>query len=76
VINLGQRFGAVVVETVDDKVILKGEVCSYYLKQLAQEIVKRHCGGVRIENNLRVSDEQTRISKYNGPSDPLTFQTE
>lgn len=41
-------------ETYDDTVVLKGQVSSFYLKQLAQSLVARVAPNLRIRNYLQV----------------------
>jgi osmotically-inducible protein OsmY len=41
-------------ETQEGDVVLRGRVCSYYHKQMAQEILRRVDGVRRIENQLEV----------------------
>ena len=42
------------------QVVLKGNVRSYYQKQMAQEAIKRIDGVVRIDNQLNVTWERPR----------------
>lgn len=43
-------------ETSEGHVVLRGEVCSYFQKQMAQESVKKIDGIVSIDNCLEVID--------------------
>lgn len=43
------------VEGGDGALILSGTVSSYYLKQLAQELLMRHRGELRLDNRICVS---------------------
>lgn len=42
-------------ETAEGRVVLRGEVQSYYQKQMAQEAVRRVDGVERIDNHLTVN---------------------
>lgn len=44
------------VEGGDGALILSGTVSSYYLKQLAQEVLMRHRGELRLDNRVCVID--------------------
>ncbi|MEO8269805.1 MAG: BON domain-containing protein [Aureliella sp.] len=41
-------------ETHDDTIVLRGQVSSYYLKQMAQSLVARVAPAARIRNQLQV----------------------
>lgn len=45
------------VEPHDNGLVISGAVPSYYLKQLAQEVVLGVAGGVELVNSVHVSDE-------------------
>ena len=47
----------VVIEQIDDKIILRGSVTSYYLKQLAQETVMAAYPGQELVNEVSVGHE-------------------
>jgi osmotically-inducible protein OsmY len=42
-------------EAHEGRVVLRGEVASYYQKQIAQEAVRRLCGVAAIDNQLQVN---------------------
>lgn len=42
------------VEETDDAVVLRGQVTSYYVKQLAQEAVRSHLDGRALHNRIIV----------------------
>ncbi len=44
----------ILVERDGDTLILIGEVCSFYHKQMAQEIVRQHGEGVEVVNTIHV----------------------
>ena len=44
------------VEETDSAVVITGSVSSYYLKQLAQEVVLAAAGAVDLVNSVRVTD--------------------
>jgi osmotically-inducible protein OsmY len=48
-------LGLVEYEIEGDHVVLRGEVPSYYLKQMAQAVVQRLAGVGRVDNRLSVS---------------------
>jgi hypothetical protein len=45
---------AIELERTHHQLILRGVVCSYYYKQLAQELVRTGAGGLEIENQILV----------------------
>ena len=47
----------IVVEVVDGKVILRGRVRSFYLKQIAQEVTRRAINGASLEMDNQISVE-------------------
>ena len=44
----------VVVERDGETLVLVGEVCSFYHKQMAQELVRPHAEGVEVVNQIHV----------------------
>jgi hypothetical protein len=46
------------VEQRDDALLLTGSVSSFYHKQLAQEVIRSVCTGIRIVNSIRVEIEE------------------
>jgi osmotically-inducible protein OsmY len=45
------------VEPHDNGLLISGAVSSFYLKQLAQEVVRAVAGAVEVVNSVRVSEE-------------------
>ena len=45
------------VEPHNDGLLISGAVSSFYLKQLAQEVVRGVAGAVEVVNSVRVSDQ-------------------
>ena len=52
---------ALEVEELDDALVLRGTVDSYYHKQLAQELVKMSLDGVEVVNEILVDYSQRRV---------------
>lgn len=54
------------VEPHDEGLLITGAVSSFYLKQLAQEVVLAAAGAVDLVNSVRVTDDSNKNSR---PSD-------
>jgi len=46
------------VEQRDDALLISGSVSSFYHKQLAQEVVRSVCAGIKVINSIRVASEE------------------
>jgi len=62
----GRRIRNLTIELCDERVILRGQAVSYYVKQLAQHGVRDLLPDVRLENTISVEDGQERPERLVG----------
>jgi hypothetical protein len=48
-------------ERIGNQIILRGVVCSFYYKQLAQELVRNAVAGLEIENQISVEYDKGMV---------------